>query len=136
MTPEKLPLSLSDATGVPYYRQIVDQVAQLIRSGQLEPDAMLPSVRDLAKELLVSLITVRRSYADLESAGLIVRRQGTGTFVAKEVAMASKDKAAAEIMEGFERIILQSRQMGLDPETVRAIFEKVMTGEERNDGRH
>jgi GntR family transcriptional regulator len=135
MTPERLPLSLSDATGVPYYRQIVDQVAQLIRSGQLKPDAMLPSVRDLAKDLLVSLITVRRSYADLEGAGLIVRRQGSGTFVAKEVTMASKDKAAAEIMEGFERIILQSRQMGLDGKKIRAIFEQALAGEEQNDGR-
>lgn len=136
MTPEKLPLSLSDATGVPYYRQIVDQVAQLIRSGQLQPNAMLPSVRELAKELLVSLITVRRSYSDLENAGLIVRRQGSGTFVAKEVQMASREKAAREIREAFERIILQSRQMGLDSETVRALFEKAFDAEEGSDGRH
>lgn len=136
MTPEKLPLSLSDATGVPYYRQIVDQVSQLIRSGVLEPDAMLPSVRDLAKELLVSLITVRRSYADLESAGLIVRKQGTGTFVSREVKMASRDQAAAEVKEGFERLILKSRQMGLDGRAIRAIFEKALDVEERNDGKH
>ena len=80
-----LPIRLSQASGVPYYRQVVDQMSELIRSGQLLPGAQLPSVRELSRQLLVSLITVRRSYADLEAAGLIVRRQGQGTFVAADV---------------------------------------------------
>ena len=73
---------LSNASGVPFYRQIVDQMADMIRAGTLDPGSRLASVRELALQLQVSLITVRRAYADLEAAGLIVRRQGQGTFVA------------------------------------------------------
>ena len=90
---EQLTIQLSDASGVPYYRQIVDQVALLIRSGQLPPNALLPSVRELAKQLLVSLITVRRSYADLEAQGFIVRRQGHGTYVSGKARKAPKKQA-------------------------------------------
>ena len=68
----RLLVELSDASGLPFYRQIVDQLAELIRSGRLSPGSRLPSVRDLAGQLMVSLITTRRAYADLEAAGLIV----------------------------------------------------------------
>ena len=94
---EPLAIQLSDASGVPYYRQIVDQVALLIRSGRLSPNARLPSVRDLAKQLLVSLITVRRSYADLEAQGFIVRRQGYGTYVSEKARKAPRAQALTEI---------------------------------------
>lgn len=47
-----IPIQLSDASGVPYYRQVVDQVAELVRSGQLAPGSLLPSVRDLAAQSL------------------------------------------------------------------------------------
>ena len=72
--PLPLPLTLSEASGVPFYRQIVDQLSDLIDSGTLSPDQPLPSIRLLARQLLVSVITVRRAYADLEAAGLIDRR--------------------------------------------------------------
>ena len=87
---------LSEASGVPFYRQVVDQVTERIRSGQLCAGHPLPSVRELSKTLLVSLITIRRAYADLESAGLVVRRQGRGTFVAEDVTLASQRGARSE----------------------------------------
>src|SRR5512143_4223261 len=92
----RLPIRLSQASGVPFYRQIVDQLGGLIRSGQLPPNTRLPSFRELAPRLLVSLITVRRAYADLEAAGLIVSRHGQGTFVAWEIEAASRRQALAE----------------------------------------
>ena len=54
----RLSLELSDASGIPFYRQIVDQLAELIRSGRLGPGTRLPSVRDLAAQTMVSLITI------------------------------------------------------------------------------
>ncbi len=99
-----LPMSLSEATGVPFYRQVVDQVAELIRSGQLTAGSRLPSVRDLSRELLVSLITVRRAYADLEAAGLILRRQGQGTFVCEDVEAASRRRALEQACIGAGRV--------------------------------
>ena len=85
---------LSNASGVPFYRQIVDQMADMIRAGTLDPGSRLASVRELALQLQVSLITVRRAYADLEAAGLIVRRQGQGTFVAMDVGQPPPSKPA------------------------------------------
>ncbi len=129
-----LPVKLSDATGVPYYRQIVDQVAQLIRSGQLERGAQLPSVRELSSNLLVSLITTRRAYADLEGLGLIVRRQGSGTFVADEVEVATREQAKADIRIRLQDTVDLARRLGLADRDLEQIFTQVLSREEGSDG--
>ena len=121
-----LQLQLSEASGVPYYRQIVDQLEELIRSGQLQPKEQLPSVRELAGQLLVSLITTRRAYADLEQAGLIVRRQGYGTFVADEVVTASREQAREEAREALAGAIAQARRLGLGVTEVRSTVEELL----------
>jgi GntR family transcriptional regulator len=126
-----LPLKLSDATGVPYYRQIVDQIGQLIRSGRLTPGGQLPSVRDLSSQLLVSLITTRRAYADLEGLGLIVRRQGYGTFVVEEIEMASHEQATSEARAQLSDVADHGRRLGLSIHELREIFDQVLT--ERGD---
>jgi GntR family transcriptional regulator len=128
---DKLPIHLSQASGVPFYRQIVDQLAGLIRSGQLPPTTRLPSFRELAPQLLVSLITVRRAYADLEAAGLIACRQGQGTFVAGEIETASRRRALAEARALVESALLRARQLGLAGEALRAHVDRLI---EREDG--
>ncbi|MGV8040025.1 MAG: GntR family transcriptional regulator [Thermoanaerobaculaceae bacterium] len=130
---EKLPLKLSQATGVPYYRQIVDQVADLVRSGQLAPGALLPSVRDLASQLLVSLITVRNAYDDLENARLIVRRQGYGTYVAEHVDTASREQTLAEARTVLADAVARVRRLGLDVEAIRALVDELTA---TNGGSH
>ena len=122
-------IKISEASGVPYYRQIVDQVAQLIRSGQLTPGEQLPSVRDLAGKLLVSLITTRRAYADLENAGLIIRRQGYGTFVAQEINMASHEQAVETTRSHLGEALASARRMGLADDEIKDLFEGLI-GEE------
>jgi GntR family transcriptional regulator len=129
-----LPVKLSDATGVPYYRQIVDQVAQLIRSGQLEQGAQLPSVRELSSDLLVSLITTRRAYADLEGLGLIIRRQGSGTFVAEEVEVATREQATADIRIRLQDAVDLARRLGLADRDLEQILTQVLSREEGSDG--
>ena len=134
-SPGELPIRLSQASGVPYYRQIVDQIAGLIRSGQLHPESRLPSVRDLAPQLLVSLITVRRAYADLEAAALIVRRQGQGTFVASEVGAASRKRALAEARAHLETAVAHARLCGLRGNELRAFIEELLAAEGHPEGR-
>ena len=123
---EPLPLRLSQASGVPYYRQVVDQMAELIRSGRLPSGTQIPSVRELARRLLVSLITVRRAYADLEAAGLIVRRQGQGTFVAEGVEVASRERALAEARTQLADSVSRARQLGLEGAELRRFLEKLL----------
>lgn len=130
---DRLPIRLSQASGVPFYRQIVDQIAGLIHSGQLRPESRLPSFRDLAPQLLVSLITVRRAYADLEAAGLIARRQGQGTFVASEVEAASRKRALAEARSQLETAVSRARQLGLRGDALRSFLETLLAVEDRQD---
>lgn len=131
----QLPLRLSDASGVPYYRQIVDQVAELIRSGGLDPGSQLPSVRELAAQLLVSLITTRRAYADLEAAGLLVRVQGSGTFVSEEVDMATREQARGEARRGLVEAIGRAHRLGVDDGEIRRMVEDELDQGRSDDGR-
>jgi GntR family transcriptional regulator len=130
---EPLPIQLSQASGVPFYRQVVDQLAELIRSGQLTAGTQLPSVRELSRRLLVSLITVRRSYADLESAGLIVRRQGQGTFVAQGIEVASRARALDEARNQLAAAVQRARQLGLAGKELRDSVDRLLSDEEQAD---
>ena len=73
---------ISNASGKPIYDQIASQLRGLIASGALTEGTQLPSIRALANDLRVSVITTKRAYADLEAQGLIETVQGKGTFVA------------------------------------------------------
>ena len=125
---DELRIHLSQASGVPFYRQIVDQLASLIRSGQIPPDTRLPSFRELAPRLLVSLITVRRAYADLEGAGLVVCRQGQGTFVAGAIEALPRKDALAEARELVASALVRARQLGLRGEALRAHLDRLTDG--------
>lgn len=73
---------LSNTSGSPIYEQIAEQIKALIISGQLAPDTPLPSMRLLAKELRISLITTKRAYEELERDGYLRTMTGKGSFVA------------------------------------------------------
>src|SRR5207249_11161217 len=74
-------LHISPKDGVPIYRQIVNQVKYLVGSGRLVPGEELPPIRVLAEQLVVTPNTVARAYAELEHAGIVTKRHGTGTYV-------------------------------------------------------
>jgi len=132
-----LPISLSEASGVPFYRQILDQIAGLVRTGQLPAGEQLPSFRDLASDLTVSLITVRRAYAELQTAGLVVRKQGQGTFVAPSVRKASKADIKKRAGQAIATGLREARQLGLaQPEIAaltQALLAELAEREQNND---
>ncbi len=72
---------LDPRSGVPYYRQIIDQIRFGIASGQLKVGEQLPTVRSLAVELKVNLNTVNKAYKELEIQNILETQQGTGTFI-------------------------------------------------------
>jgi GntR family transcriptional regulator len=125
----RLPIQLSQASGIPYYRQVVDQVAQLVGAGQLDAGTRLPSVRELSSQLLVSLITVRRAYSDLEAAGLIVRKQGQGTFVAETARAPSRRYAQEEARHHLAEALARARRVGLGGDELRSFLEKLLARE-------
>lgn len=73
---------ISQLSQVPIYEQLESQLRQNILSGVLQPQEMLPSIRSMAKELNIGIITVKRAYDDLCTEGLLVSIQGRGVFVA------------------------------------------------------
>src|SRR6266704_5231663 len=77
-------LSLDPRSGVPVYRQIIDQVQGGIASGTLVAGDQLPTVRQLAVDLAINPNTVMRAYRELELGGLLETQQGTGTFIANK----------------------------------------------------
>lgn len=122
-----LELHISLASGVPRYRQIVDQVTDLVRSGRLSVGAQLPSVRELARTLVVSLVTVRRAYADLEVAGLIVRRQGQGTYVTEHGETRSQKALAREAEQVVASALERARHLGLDEKELAALVHRLLS---------
>lgn len=76
-------LMISNSSGQPIYEQICTQIKQLIQSGQLAADEALPSIRLLAKDLRISVITTKRAYEELEREGYLYTVPGKGSFVAR-----------------------------------------------------
>jgi GntR family transcriptional regulator len=76
---------LDPKAGVPFYRQIIDQIKFGIASGSLRAGEQLPTVRALAVELKVNLNTVSKAYKELEIQNILETQQGTGTFIGKNV---------------------------------------------------
>jgi GntR family transcriptional regulator len=89
-------LFISQTDARPMYLQIVEQIRQRVAAGDWPPGQELPSIRALAADLRVSVITVKRAYLDLESEGVIVTRHGKGSFVADAQGLA-KDMRLAQL---------------------------------------
>jgi len=78
-----LDITITLTDGVPIYRQIVNQVKYLVASGLLQPGEELPPIRTLALQLKVTPNTIVKAYGELETSGVIQKRQGSGTFVSE-----------------------------------------------------
>jgi len=85
---------LDPKAGIPFYRQIIDQIKFGIASGSLKTGEQLPTVRSLAVELKINLNTVTKAYKELEIQNILETQQGTGTFICKnEISISPKEKS-------------------------------------------
>lgn len=100
-------------SGVPLYEQIVEQVRQQIMAGELPAGATLPSLRALAGELRVSLITTTRAYNDLAAEGLIVNVPGKGSFVAQLDPEEARRGALERARGGLRQVVGRAKNTGL-----------------------
>jgi GntR family transcriptional regulator len=117
-------LTLSQATGVPFYRQIERQLADRIRAGQLAPGSLLPSVRQLASELLVSVITVKQAYAELEASGLVASQQGRGTFVAEGAMASARGRLVRDLAAECDATVRRAASVNVPRATLEDVFER------------
>ena len=110
------------------YRQIVDRLKREISEGRLKPGAPLPSFRVLAEDLLVSLITVKRAYEELEREGIIFRRQGLGTFVSEQGYNRSCEAKLNTAQELFRAAAREATEAGLKPAEILELAHKAIKG--------
>lgn len=103
---------LDSSTGVPFYRQIIDQVLLAVGDGRLKPGTQLPTVRQLAVDLSVNLNTVARAYREMEIRGIVQTQQGTGTFIAARTGAKTREKRKA-MQELVDRFIANGEALGI-----------------------
>ncbi len=111
-------LNLTDLSNEPLQDQLSRQIRAKILTGQLAAGEALPSIRALARDTRVSVITVQRGYETLERQGLIHSRRGKGFFVSQLDARAKKHMAENRLMECVEPIVTASLSEGLTPEEI------------------
>ena len=104
---------ISNSSGVPIYEQIVRQMKGLILSGQLSEDEALPSMRLLARDLRISVITTKRAYEELERDGFICTVAGKGSFVAQQDVELARESSLREIELHLQSALELSRQIEL-----------------------
>jgi GntR family transcriptional regulator len=112
-------IKLDFRSGIPIYIQIMDQIKNLIATGELKPDDQLPTVRQLASELRVNFNTVARAYRLLDEAGLISTQHGRGTYILSPSAAEAAEHLRHEALHGLTRKYLaQAHRLGFSLEEV------------------
>jgi GntR family transcriptional regulator len=116
--PSLLIAPLSAAAPGPLYLQIINGLKREISEGRLVAGSPLPSFRQLAEDLLVSVITVKRAYEDLEREGIIYRRQGLGTFVSDVAPDRSRAVKTERAQTLFREGVREAIEAGLGPKAI------------------
>ena len=106
---------IDNRSGVPIYDQIFTQIKSQILSGALSENEALPSIRSLAKDLRISVITTKRAYDELERAGYLVTVAGKGSFVAEQNLALVREHHLTEIETHLRAAADLARQCGLSP---------------------
>lgn len=117
---------ISNSSMQPIYEQVVLQVKQAILNGSLAPESKLPSVRELAGELRISALTVKKAYDTLEQEGFIVTVHGKGSFVAgvnRDLALEAQKK---EVEKELDVVIKKAKSCGMAEEEITQLFELLM----------
>lgn len=121
----ELHFHLTEAHGVPIYRQIRDQIVHAIRSGTLGDGDPLPSIRVLSADLLVAAVTIRKAYDLLEADGLISRRRGQGTFLTLD-ALTLDRLGTLDAEEALKSAVTDALRGGLGPDAITTLVAEVI----------
>jgi GntR family transcriptional regulator len=127
---------ISPAAAGALYQQIVERLKREVSEGRLKPGTALPSFRQLAEDLLVSVITVKRAYEELEREGIIYRRQGLGTFVAERGHDRSREAKLNAAREFFHKGAREAAEAGLKPSEILELANKTIGGKPYEGQRH
>src|SRR4051812_32374669 len=117
-------LHVSTADGVPIYQQIVTQVRYLVAAGRLQPGEELPPIRVLAEQLTVNPNTVARAYLELERAGVVNKRHGSGTYVAETRASVPTREKIKILGRRVDALLTEARHLDVElPDVIKLLRE-------------
>ncbi len=116
---------LSNSSGIPIFEQIENAIKEAIFSNELKEEDMLPSVRNLANELKISFLTVKRAYDELEQAGFIKTVPGKGSFIAPKNLDLIKEEKLKEIQDYIEKIYNISKIANISEDEVKELFKMI-----------
>lgn len=126
-------ISLHPSSGVPVYRQVLQQMRERILSGQLARGEQLPSVRELSAMVGINPLTAAKVYQFLEAEGLVETRRGQGTFVAGVTRKMSAASRRAEIEPALRQLVAEAIHLGIGEEELQRLvattFESIKSGE-------
>ena len=125
-------LFINAAGDKPMYEQVKDGIKEAILNGELKAHDLMPSVRQLAADLNVSMITTKRAYADLEHEGLIYTVAGKGTFVKLEDTSVMQEKQVNEAIEEFRRQAEALKKLSVPSERLISELETIYGGNEND----
>jgi len=118
--------SIDPKSAVPIYLQIIGQIRRQVAAGLLAPGDQLPSVRDLASQLLINPNTAARVYRDLERDGLIETRRGQGTYISPTAAALAEPERARIVSERLKETIDEARGLGLSDGAILNLCQKML----------
>ena len=105
-------------SGVPFHRQIIDQIRYGIASEKLLPGEQLPTVRELSVSLQINPNTVRKAYTQLEILGILHTQQGTGTFVGQQEVQIDECEKQQKLKQICDEIVARGQQYGFGPQDI------------------
>lgn len=121
---------LNNSSGEPFYEQIVRQVKRLIQAGELQEGEALPSMRQLAKDLRVSVITTKRAYEELERDGFLENVPGKGCFVAPQNRELLREAQLRRVEEKLFQAVEEARKGAFPLEELHEMLDILYKGEE------
>ena len=124
---------LSNQSELPIYAQIAQQIREQILSGEIQEGEVLPSIRKLAKELRVSVITTTRAYSELEQEGFIASVQGKGSIVQPRNNELLREQYICRIEEGLETAVQTARLLQMEKEEVHSMLDEIWKMEEMEE---
>ncbi len=112
------------SSGVPIYRQVIEQVQAFLLGGHLQVGEMLPSVRQMASELGVNPMTISKAYARLEVEGVVERVRGKGMMIKLQTTSGNVKQRQRELYSAVQSAILRGRQLGLNDQQILHVVNK------------
>ncbi len=120
-------IKVDTSSFIPIYEQIKKEFKKEIFMRNLKPNDPLPSIRDLATELLINPNTVARAYRELEMEGFIYTRKGKGCYVSDDSTQLMVDERKSILAQSFDEVIQDAKKFGLNPEEIKKLFEERLT---------